>query len=142
VQWGPAAAYQERTKGVSGVNRGLPGWGGYGAGGAGQPRLADAHEFISRLPGGYGSKIGRDGCTLSSGQRRGWRCARALFHDPSILVLDEPTSALDNLSRRAARGALHKLMAGRTVSLLRWDAIQAWGRAVLKSAILLSWAHA
>ena len=78
-------------------------------------RLANAHEFITRMPEGYDSFVGDRGMTLSGGQRQRIGIARALIRDNPILILDEPTAALDAESEHLVIEALDRLMAGRTV---------------------------
>jgi ABC-type multidrug transport system fused ATPase/permease subunit len=78
-------------------------------------KLANAHEFIIRMPKGYDSMVGDRGTTLSGGQRRRIGIARALIRDNPILILDEPTAALDAESEQLVIQALDRLMAGRTV---------------------------
>jgi subfamily B ATP-binding cassette protein MsbA len=78
-------------------------------------RLANAHEFIVRMPDGYDSRVGERGATLSGGQRQRIGIARALIRDNPILILDEPTAALDAESEHLVVEALERLMAGRTV---------------------------
>ena len=77
--------------------------------------LANADEFITRLPNGYDSMIGDRGATLSGGQRQRIGIARALIRDNPILILDEPTAALDAQSEELVIDALERLMEGRTV---------------------------
>jgi ABC-type multidrug transport system fused ATPase/permease subunit len=78
-------------------------------------KLANADEFITRMPDGYGSLVGDRGSTLSGGQRQRIGIARALIRDNPILILDEPTAALDAESEHLVIEALERLMAGRTV---------------------------
>jgi len=77
--------------------------------------LANAEEFILKMPHGYDTLVGERGVTLSGGQRQRIGIARAIIRDSPILILDEPTAALDNESERVVMDALEKLMAGRTV---------------------------
>ena len=76
--------------------------------------LANAHDFIMKLPHGYGTILGERGSTLSGGQRRRIAIARAMVRDTPILILDEPTTGLDAQSEHAVVEALERLMKGRT----------------------------
>jgi ABC-type multidrug transport system fused ATPase/permease subunit len=78
-------------------------------------KLANAHEFIMRMPEGYDSVVGDRGMTLSGGQRQRIGIARALIRDNPILILDEPTAALDAESEHLVVEALERLVLGRTV---------------------------
>ncbi len=78
-------------------------------------RLANAHEFIDRMPQGYDTLVGERGLTLSGGQRQRLGIARALIRNSPILILDEPTAALDTESEKLVMEALERLMHGRTV---------------------------
>jgi ABC-type multidrug transport system fused ATPase/permease subunit len=78
-------------------------------------KLANADEFISRMPHGYDTMVGERGLTLSGGQRQRIGIARAVVRDTPILILDEPTAALDTESERLVIEALERLMKGRTV---------------------------
>jgi len=78
-------------------------------------KLANADEFISRMPDGYASLVGDRGTTLSGGQRQRIGIARALVRDNPILILDEPTAALDAESEHLVIEAMERLMEGRTV---------------------------
>ena len=81
-------------------------------------KVANAHDFISRMPLGYDSTIGERGETLSGGQRQRIAIARAVVRNSPILVLDEPTAALDTESERLVIEALRRLMKGRTVIMI------------------------
>jgi len=78
-------------------------------------KLANADEFIAKMPDGYDSFVGDRGSTLSGGQRQRIGIARALVRDNPILILDEPTAALDAESENKVIEALDRLMEGRTV---------------------------
>ncbi|MFL5387554.1 MAG: ABC transporter ATP-binding protein [Myxococcales bacterium] len=78
-------------------------------------RLANAHDFIVRLPDGYDTLVGERGQTLSGGERQRIGIARAMVRDSPILILDEPTAALDAESEHIVIEALERAMDGRTV---------------------------
>jgi ATP-binding cassette subfamily B protein len=77
-------------------------------------RLANAHDFIERLPNGYGTLVGERGVKLSGGERQRVALARAFLADAPILILDEATSSLDSESEELIQQAMERLMKGRT----------------------------
>jgi ABC-type multidrug transport system fused ATPase/permease subunit len=81
-------------------------------------KLANADEFIARMPHGYDSVVGERGDTLSGGQRQRIGIARAVIRDSPIMILDEPTAALDTESERLVIEGLERLMKGRTVIMI------------------------
>lgn len=81
-------------------------------------KIANADEFIARMPNGYDSLVGERGDTLSGGQRQRIGIARAVIRNSPIMVLDEPTAALDTESEHLVVEGLSRLMAGRTVIMI------------------------
>ena len=77
-------------------------------------KVANAHEFVERLPLGFDTRVGESGLRLSGGQQQRIAIARALYHRPPILLFDEATSALDTESERAVKESLDELLVGRT----------------------------
>lgn len=81
-------------------------------------RLAEAHAFISRKPGGYAFEIGERGAALSGGERQRIAIARAILKDAPILILDEATSALDAETEANIKRAIDHLRAGKTTFVI------------------------
>ena len=81
-------------------------------------RRAQAHDFIDRLPDGYGTRVGERGLTLSGGQRQRIAIARAFLADPRILILDDATSSVDASTEQEIKDALREVMAGRTTFVI------------------------
>ena len=81
-------------------------------------RIANADDFIRRLPRGYDTVVGERGVTLSGGQRQRIAIARAILRDAPILILDEPTAALDTQSEKLVMDAIKQLKRGRTTFII------------------------
>lgn len=81
-------------------------------------KMANADEFIMKMPHGYDTLVGERGLTLSGGQRQRIGIARAIVRNSPILILDEPTASLDAESEQVVMQALEKLMEGRTVIII------------------------
>ncbi len=79
---------------------------------------AQLDRFVARLPDGYLTQVGERGLRLSGGQRQRLAIARALYHDPPVVVFDEATSALDNVTERAVLDALEAMAGRRTVLIV------------------------
>jgi ATP-binding cassette subfamily B protein len=77
-------------------------------------KVANAHEFVERLPLNYETRVGETGIALSGGQRQRLAIARAVYHKPPILIFDEATSALDTESEKAVKENMDQLLKGRT----------------------------
>ncbi len=81
-------------------------------------KLANAHEFIERLPQGYQTVLTADGAQLSQGQRQLISIARAAVADPPVMILDEATSSIDTHTERLVQQGMDQLMHGRTVFVI------------------------
>jgi len=81
-------------------------------------KLANAHDFITRLPNGYDTVITGDGGNLSGGQRQLLSIARAAVSNPSVMILDEATSSIDTRTEGIVQAGMDKLMEGRTVFVI------------------------
>jgi len=81
-------------------------------------KLANAHEFIEKLPDGYQTLLTGDGANLSQGQRQLLAIARAAIADPPALILDEATSSIDTRTEKIVQDGMDKLMKGRTTFVI------------------------
>ena len=81
-------------------------------------KLANAHDFITRLPQGYQTELTNNGASLSQGQRQLISIARAAVADPPVMILDEATSSIDTRTEKLVQDGMDKLMHGRTVFVI------------------------
>jgi ATP-binding cassette subfamily B protein len=81
-------------------------------------RIAQAHDFIARLPSGYDTVLGEQGATVSEGERQRLSIARAVLRQAPILILDEPTSSVDVTTEASIMDGLGRLIAGRTTLVI------------------------
>ena len=81
-------------------------------------KLANAHDFIMRLPKGYDTDLSGDGANLSQGQRQLLAIARCALIDPPVMILDEATSSIDTRTEKIVQDGMDKLMDGRTVFVI------------------------
>ena len=81
-------------------------------------KLANAHDFIMRLPQGYDTLLTGNGANLSQGQRQLLAIARAAISDPPVMILDEATSSIDTRTEKLVQAGMDKLMEGRTVFVI------------------------
>ena len=99
-------------------------------------KMAQAQEFIDQLPDGFDTMVGERGVKLSGGQKQRLGIARALYHNPDVLVFDEATSALDGMTEDAVMQAVQSLSSDRTMILIahRLRTIQACDRILMLDA--------
>ena len=81
-------------------------------------KLANAHDFITRLPNGYDTELTANGAQLSQGQRQLIAIARAAVADPPVMILDEATSSIDTRTEKLVQDGMDKLMQGRTTFVI------------------------
>ena len=81
-------------------------------------KLANAHDFIERLPKGYDTKLTGNGSELSQGQRQLLSIARVAVNNPPVMILDEATSSIDTRTEKIVQDGMDKLMEGRTVFVI------------------------
>jgi ABC-type multidrug transport system fused ATPase/permease subunit len=81
-------------------------------------KIANAHDFISKLPEGYNTIVGEKGMKLSGGEQQRIAIARAMLRNPQILIFDEATSALDNVSQSLIQNSINKIVKDHTVILI------------------------
>ncbi|RKX58983.1 MAG: ABC transporter ATP-binding protein, partial [Thermodesulfobacteriota bacterium] len=81
-------------------------------------KLAQAHEFIEKLPKGYDTILGEEGISLSGGQKQRLALARVFLKKPPIIILDEATSQLDSLTEKAIESALNNLRGKHTIIII------------------------